>query len=123
MGLAPASRVRYVGPDGKTIGVANGASGSTPFTVGALTTGAAAKVAGTAAAGASLGAGIGAPAPKAAEKKAVAKTEQDRRGCHDEGRHGQDRHQEQHEEQEHHEEQEQGQEQDRYARHDHEVTR
>ncbi|MBO1755252.1 hypothetical protein [Allobranchiibius sp. CTAmp26] len=75
MGLGPASRVRYVGADGKTIGVANGASGSTPFTVGALTTGGAAKVAGTAAAGASLGAGVGAPAPKkAAVKKAAPKT-------------------------------------------------
>ncbi|MBO1766952.1 hypothetical protein [Allobranchiibius sp. GilTou38] len=70
MGLAPASRVRYVGSDGKTIGVANGAAGSTPFTVGPLTTGGAAKVAGTAATGASLGAGVGAPAPKKATKTA-----------------------------------------------------
>ena len=75
LGLGPASRVRYVGPDGATIGVANGAAGSTPFTVGPLTTGGAAKVAGTAASGASLGAGVGAPAPvKKAAKTSTAKT-------------------------------------------------
>lgn len=70
LGLVPASRVRFVGTDGKTIGVANGAAGSTPFTVGPLTTGGAAKVAATATTGASLGAAVGAPAPKTTAPKA-----------------------------------------------------
>lgn len=65
MGLAPASKVRYVGPDGKTVGVAKGAAGSIPFTVGPLTSGGASKVAGAATLGASLGARLGAPVPKA----------------------------------------------------------
>lgn len=63
LGMAPASKIRYVGPDGKTVGVANGAAGSNPFTVGPLTAGGAADVAGAASVGASLGAGVGAPAP------------------------------------------------------------
>lgn len=75
LGMAPASKIRYVGPDGKTVGVANGAAGSVPFTVGPLTTGGAAKVAGTASVGASLGARVGAPAPaKPVVKKPVTKT-------------------------------------------------
>ncbi len=66
LGLVPAATIRYVGPDGKTVGVAKGAGGGVPFTVGPLTAGGASKVAGAASLGASLGVRVGAPAPKKA---------------------------------------------------------
>lgn len=71
LGLVPAIHIRYVGPDGKTIGVAKGATGAAPLILGALTTGRAAQVASQAAAGVSLGSSAGAPAPAKAASKTV----------------------------------------------------
>ncbi len=74
LGLLPAATIRYVGPDGKTVGVAKGAGGAVPFTVGPLTAGGASKVAGAASLGASLGLRVGAPAPKKAAVAGTKKT-------------------------------------------------
>lgn len=63
LGMVPASGVRYVRPDGTTIGVAKGIAGKTGFTVGPLTTGGAATVAKTGSMGATLGDRVGTPAP------------------------------------------------------------
>lgn len=69
MGLVPATHIRYVGPDGKTIGVAKGAAGASPLILGALTTSSAGRVAQQAAVGVSLGSSVGGPAPAKAVNK------------------------------------------------------
>lgn len=62
LGLVPATHIRYVGPDGKVVGVAKAATGSAPFILGSLTGDAAAPIATRASMGVSLGATVGAPA-------------------------------------------------------------
>lgn len=63
LGLVPAAHIRYVGPDGKVVGVAKAAAGSAPFILGSLTGDATTTVAARASMGVALGSAVGAPVP------------------------------------------------------------